>query len=435
MLRNTQLTDLRYPGIQWTTRASGETSVGQTIADPRTGEILHGLVRLDSAHFRRASLGGLGVVAPGSGCGPGSVALLSPLRFAGLNQDHLAYIAAHEVGHVLGLAHNMAASTYGGSVMDYLPADIRGQGAGVEAGLMLPAEPGVYDELAIRWGYTPGVTPQDLEAMIREGLGRGVVYPGEGDWRWAEWDGGNDPVEGLARQMALRSQLLNSLAPCQLAEGASLEELSERATEVYFRHGSAAHAVAAQVGGAAITRAVHGDGQRPFEWLSPETQRRALKALLSTLSAENLEWPASLEPFLPGVAPSAVAQATLLARTLLSPLLDSPERLNRLAEGAGGLTLGEVLDELVRATWEQAPSADPRRRTIEQAVGQAVLEALIAILQGSPTETLTDSVILDRLERLREDVSRMPPPDASTRAHLARARWRLAQVLDVGRVH
>jgi hypothetical protein len=208
---------------------------------------------------------------------------------------------------------------------------------------------------------------------------------------------------------------------------------SERATEVFFLHGSAAHAVAAQVGGAAITRAVHGDGQRPFEWLPVETQRRALASLLSALSAESLEWPARLEPFLPDMAPSPAAQASLLARTLLSPLLDSPERLDRLAEGAGGLTLGEVLDALVRATWGAAPSPDPRRRAIEQSVGQAVLDALITIVQTSPTEALTDSVILDRLERLRDEVATMPAPDAATRAHLARARWRLAQVLDVGR--
>ena len=44
--------DIRYPTIQWTNRSGRGWSVGQTHVDPRTGEILHAVVQLDSHRMR-----------------------------------------------------------------------------------------------------------------------------------------------------------------------------------------------------------------------------------------------------------------------------------------------------------------------------------------------------------------------------------------------
>ena len=100
----------------------------------------------------------------------------------------IRYISAHEVGHCLGLQHNMAASsirslkdinTEGyvgptiGSVMDYVAANIN-HGLGDVQGAYASPELGPYDKWVIAYGYGP---EDQLDAVRREGLPpRAVVW-------------------------------------------------------------------------------------------------------------------------------------------------------------------------------------------------------------------------------------------------------------------
>ncbi len=79
-------------------------------------------------------------------------------------------LAAHEVGHTLGLGHNFAASTYGGraSVMDY-PAPLiglRGDGE-LDFSRAYGAGAGAWDEHAIRYAYSE-FPPGAAEALELE---------------------------------------------------------------------------------------------------------------------------------------------------------------------------------------------------------------------------------------------------------------------------
>ena len=119
--------DVRYPSIQWTNRSGRGWSVGMTQADPRTGEIVHAIVQLDSHRMRTVS--NYWNASVPSWQGNEEPALDS---FAALDNldpqiseeqvmlNRLALLTCHEMGHVLGLDHNFVASTFGrGSVMDY----------------------------------------------------------------------------------------------------------------------------------------------------------------------------------------------------------------------------------------------------------------------------------------------------------------------------
>jgi len=98
--------------------------------------------------------------------------------------EALCYVIRHEVGHCLGLMHNMSASTvipvdslrspsytqrYGTttSIMDYARFNYVAQPGDRERGVaLMPPTFGEYDRYAIRWGYTPVF---DVDNLLQEG--------------------------------------------------------------------------------------------------------------------------------------------------------------------------------------------------------------------------------------------------------------------------
>ncbi len=161
--------DIRYPTIQWTNRSGRGWSVGQSHVDPRTGEIIHAVVQLDSHRMRTVNNYWESVMP--SARDNSEPALDS---FAALDSldpkiseeqvmlKRLALLTCHEMGHVLGLDHNFVASTYGrGSVMDYFAPRVRirnDESADLSDAYM--QETGSYDRFAIEWGYSQGSSQQ-----------------------------------------------------------------------------------------------------------------------------------------------------------------------------------------------------------------------------------------------------------------------------------
>jgi hypothetical protein len=434
--------DTRYSGIEWINRAERAWSIGDFQADPRTGEIIHAVARIDSHRRRTTSRMWRNMRDPARSGDPN----LDEQAFV---LQRLAYLSAHEVGHTIGLMHNWAGTTFGwGSVMDYLGPNVQLRDGRLDLSDAYPREVGAYDKLAIRWGYTPGAGPPALDTMVREAYARGIVYPRDDDPRWAEYDWGPDPVEWLRTTQDVRRTILARFSPAQLEPGEWLHDLQERFNLAYLYHRFGLQAAQQHVGGQFQANAVKGDGQTPLRWVEPARERRALDLLMASLAPESLDVPdgalAGLVAAPSGTAPtrerfaseagatfSPLTAARALAGLIVHPLLD-PERAARLTlpRGPGALTLQVVQRRLVSETWGALPDAAPRLAALRRVAQRVVLDALLDLAASAQASPEVRAATVAELERLRRTLKVTRSADTAAEAHLRLAERDLGEFLD-----
>ncbi len=371
--------DLRYNIIQWVHRATRGWSYGSTVTDPRTGEIIKGHVTLGSLRVRQDYLIAEAALAPYES-GKETSPRMREMALARLRQ-----LAAHEVGHTLGLEHNFAASTVNrSSVMDYPPPYIKlGADGTPDLSEAYATGIGEWDKVSINLGYREFAPGTDETAALNKILsgaqGRGLRFltdqdarPGGSSSSAAHlWDHGANAVDELNRLMKARAAMLARFGENNIREGAPLATLEDALVPLYLIHRYQVEAACKLVGGMDYTFALRGDGQTPTQIVAPMDQRRALAAVLATVRPDALALPEALlrlmpprppgyergrEHFKTRTAPAfdALAPAEAAAQQSLR-LLFNPERAARLVEfhsrNVQNPSLQEVLETVLDATW------------------------------------------------------------------------------------
>jgi hypothetical protein len=442
--------DARYPVIYWVHRSGRGPSVGPNYADPRSGEIVSTVVRMDSYRSLVDHDIYMGLVpAAGSAGLQMSAEEFSMAR----RRQH----TAHEIGHTLGIAHNFLAATLGrASVMDYPYPLITLKNGGLDISDAYRKSGGAHDTLAIRYGYTWFATPQaeaeGLKRIVREAEARGLRFIGDahaqlsGSYPAAtQWVEGSNMLEALERTMAVRRVLIDRFDERAAQPGEPLAVLNRRFAHVYLHHRYALHGAIKTVGGMEFGYALRGEDTEPTRIIPAAEQRRALQLILENLQPRSLAIPERVASLIPPVPPGwdsdltliqtpagsafdPVAAAHSLAQEIIQGLLH-PERAARLASfharDESHLSLDEVLQHIVRATWGTQGS-DALRRAAQRAALDGMLD-----LAGSEDATPEVRAVTElHLSRLRDQIDRQVTGGAEEQAHRATARRDIALYFD-----
>jgi hypothetical protein len=452
--------DVRYNIIQWVHRYTRGWSYGGAIADPRTGEILKGNVTLGSLRGRQDYMIAEALLAPYANGKPDP--RKNPKTDPALQMvlQRIRQLSAHETGHTLGLAHNFAATSFENapdvtvSVMDYPhPWVTLGSDGVPDLSHAYPAGIGLWDKVAIDYGYREfdraGAREEDsagLEAILSASEKSGLIYITDEDARPQGgahphahlWDNGTDPVAELDRVLAVRSAALARFGEGAIPPGASLAQLEDTLVPLYLFHRYQTEAAVKEIGGLDYRYNVRGDGQKMPEIVPGAEQKRAIAAVLKTLSPATLTLPESLLKILPprtpelgrtqesfasetGLTFDPVATAESAADFTLT-LLFNPERASRVVQYhmriPAAPSLRIMMEDLSKTVAERPESGHSMSSEVERAVETRAYEAMFALAADPEASSQTRAIARSHLlDVLKEWTAAEPLKDTAEAIH------------------
>jgi hypothetical protein len=418
--------DVRYNVINWVHRSTRGWSYGATVSDPRTGEIIKGHVTLGSLRVRQDFLIAEGLLAPYEEGKPVSKEMEN-MALARLRQ-----LAAHEVGHTIGLAHAYSSSTESfSSVMDYPHPVARLVDGKIDLSKAYDDKIGVFDKVSVAYGYQdfPAGTDETkaLSDIIQNSLKAGLTFLSDQDARpqggahpYAHlWDNGMEPADELMRVLEVRTAALKNFGERNIKPGAPMATLEEALVPVYFFHRYQTEACAKILGGLNYRYAIRGDGQPVADLLTPQQQLKAFDALMKTVETGSLLIPESILRQIPPrplsysrhrelprgrtdltFDPLAMAET---AADMTFGLILHPARANRLFEhhsrDARLPGLESVIDRLLSATFRAAPKAG-YEGAIQMSVDYALFTNLGELALSKDASAPTRGIVLLKLAQL-----------------------------------
>ncbi len=473
---NMSLEDARYSVIRYFA-SDIENAYGPQVHDPRSGEILeshigwyHNVMKLVHDWYMVQTA----AVDPKSRKMKFDDALMGQL---------IRFVSSHEVGHTLGLRHNMGSSSrtpvenlrnkawveangHTASIMDYARFNYVAQPEDNINEVGLFPRIGDYDNWAIEWGYRylgEGDVEKDQKINNKWIIDRLAANPriwfgGEGrngDPRAQTEDLGDNSMKASEYGIKNLKRILPSLPEWTKEEADHYENLSDLYTQLTGQFARYMNHVTANVGGIQETyKSIEQTGD-VYEPTPKATQKEAV-AFLNRQLFETPVWLLDRNILNKISGPSTNERVQNTQTSVLNNLLDN-QRLFKLVAatnrfGAGTYTIDEMMDDVRKGVWSELSNRktiDPYRRNLQKAYAEKLIDlitpanapaALVLVIGGrvfGPTTVNTKntdvtSVVRGQLRTLQSEVNAAIPgtADRMSKYHLQDVSDRIKKALD-----
>ena len=419
--------DVRYNMINWVHRSTRGWSYGGGVTDPRTGEIIKGHVTLGSLRVRQDFLIAEGLLAPYEEGKPVSKEMEQ------MALSRLKQLAAHEVGHTLGIAHAYSSSSENfASVMDYPHPYAKLVNGKVDLSEAYDAKIGAFDKVIITYGYQDFPSGTDeakaLNEIIQKSLKEGFTFLSDQDARpfgsahpYAHlWDNGKDAADELNRMLEIRTVVLKNFGERNIKPGAPMATLEEVLVPMYFFHRYQTEATSKVLGGVNYRYALRGDGQPVADLLTPQQEIKALEALMKTVEVSSLALPESVLKIIPPRPLGYTRHRELIkgktdltfdplsaaetAADMTFSLIFNAARANRLFEhhsrDAKLMSLESVMDRVMNVTIKAAPKSG-YEGAVQMSVDNALFTNLAKLALSKDAAAPVKAIASLKLEQLK----------------------------------
>ena len=408
--------DVRYSVVRYVASTT-RNATGPSVKDPRTGEILESDVIWYHNHLR--SYRNRYLLETGA-ANPKARTLNTPEEEIG---EMMRRVIAHEVGHALGLPHNMKASSaypvdslrsgsftqkmgIAATIMDYARYNYVAQPG--DENIRFVRQMGPYDDYAIEWGYRyfPDQEPNEIKSRLAVFVSERNLNPiyqfgsGGTDPDSQTENIGDDPIKATTYGLSNLKIVAKNLEEWTTAEGQSFDDLKELYLEMVSVYRRYIYHVANLVGGVRETRSVKGQIEQVYENVPRSEQLTAL----STIQKEVWSSPTWL------LEPSLISQFEdegrlpligNLQKALVYRLL-STDKLNQMissAESVKGnpLSTKELMSTIATQIVKNTESLDALKKGLQI----SLVERLIELKEDEKANPVVRAEAFDTLSELK----------------------------------